>query len=57
MLEIGFDHKIPKLDFVSHLKVSLDNLKKQQHIANIPQKSEKKWKNLNFLLNGQNLLF
>jgi hypothetical protein len=53
VLEIGFDQKIPKLNFVSHLKISLENLKKKI----VPQKSEKKWKNLNFLLNGQNLLF
>ena len=52
MLEIGFGHKIPKLNFVSHLKISQENRKKNFY----DQTYQKKWKNLNFLLNGQYLL-
>ena len=55
--EIGFGHKIPKLNFVSHLKISQQNCRKKKLGPNIPKKSGKKWKNLNFLLNGQNPLF
>ena len=28
VLEIGFGHKIPKLNFVSHLKISQENCRK-----------------------------
>jgi hypothetical protein len=28
--EIGFGHKMPKLNFVSHIKISQENLRKNQ---------------------------
>ena len=40
MLEIGFDHKIAKLNFVSHSKISLENLTKKIY----DQTYQKKWK-------------
>ena len=38
--EIGFGHKIPKLNFVSHLKISQENCKKNFY----DQTYQKKWK-------------
>ena len=41
VLEIGFGHKIPKLNFVSHLKISQENLKKKNHMT---KHTKTKWK-------------
>ena len=41
VLEIGFGHKIHKLNFVSHLEISQQNCKKKNLLPNIPKKVEK----------------
>ena len=41
MVEIGFSHKIPKLNFVSHLKISQGIFRKKFY----DQTNQKKWKN------------
>ena len=41
VLEIGFGLKIPKLNFVSHLKISQENCRKNFLWPNIPKKVEK----------------
>ena len=46
MLEIGFDHKIPKVNFVSHLKISLENLTKKSYDQTYHKKVEKSAKTL-----------
>ena len=46
MLEIGFGHKIPKLNFVSHLKISQENLRKKSYDGTYNKKVEKSGKNL-----------
>ena len=46
MLEIGFEHKIPKLNFVSYLKISLENLTKKSYDQTYHKKVEKSGKTL-----------
>ena len=46
MLEIGFDHKIPELDFVSHLKISIENLTKKSYDQTYHKKVENSGKTL-----------
>ena len=46
MLEIGFGHKIPRLNFVSHLKISYENLRKKSYDGTYNKKVEKSGKNL-----------
>ena len=46
MLEIGFGHKIPRLDFVSHLKISQENLRKKSYDQTYHKKVEKSGKTL-----------
>ena len=53
MLEIGFGHKIPKLNFVSHLKISQENCRKKISWPNIPKKVEKSGKTLISWLMGK----
>ena len=53
MLEIGFDHKIPKLNFVSHLKISLENLRKKSYDQTYHKKVEKSGKTLISCLMGK----
>ena len=46
MLEIGFGHKIPKLNFVSHLKISQENLRKKSYDQTYYKKVENSGKTL-----------
>ena len=55
-----FIYRLDHNQKVSHLKISLENLRKKNHMTRVyqgTQHSTKKWENLNFLLNGQNPLF
>ena len=53
MLEIGFDHKTPKLNFVSNLKISLENLRKKSYDQTYHKKVEKSGKTLISCLMGK----
>ena len=53
MLEIGFGHKIPKLNFVSHLKISQENCREKILWSNMPKKVEKSGKTLISCLMGK----
>jgi hypothetical protein len=44
--EIGFGHEIPKLNVVSHLKISLENLRKKSYDQTYHKKMEKSGKTL-----------
>ena len=46
MLEIGFGHKIPKLNFVSHLEISQENFRKKNYDQTYYKKVEKSEKTL-----------
>ena len=52
MLEIGFGHKIPKLNFVSHLKISQENFRKNFYDQAYHKKVEKSEKTLISCLMG-----
>ena len=41
MPEIGFGHKIPKLNFVSHLEISQENFRKKFYDQTLCKKVEK----------------
>ena len=53
MLKTGFDHKIPKLNFVCHLKISLENLRKKIDDQTYHKKVEKSGKTLISCLMGK----
>ena len=53
MLEIGFGHKIPKLNFVSHLKISQENFRKKNYDQTYYKKVEKSEKTLISCLMGK----
>ena len=53
MLEIGFEHKIPKLNFVSNLKIRLENLRKKSYDQTYHKKVENRWKTSIFCLMGK----
>jgi hypothetical protein len=53
VLEIGFGHKIPKLKIVSHLKISLENLRKKSYDQTYHKKMEKSGKTLISCLMGK----
>ena len=53
MPEIGFDHEIPKLNVVSHLKFSLENLRKKSFDQTYHKKMEKSGKTLISCLMGK----
>jgi hypothetical protein len=53
VLEIGFGHKIPKLDFVSRLKISQEILKKKSYDQTYHKKMEKSLKTLISCLMGK----
>ena len=53
MLEIGFGHKIPRLNFVSDLKISQENLRKESYDQTYHKKVEKSGKTLISCLTGK----
>ena len=50
MLEIGFGHKIPKVNFVSHLKISQENFRKKLYDQTYHKKVEKIGKTFSCLM-------
>ena len=53
MPEIGFGHEITKLNVVSHLKISLENLREKNHVIKHTKKMEKSGKTLISCLMGK----
>ena len=53
MLEIGVGHKIPKLNFVSHLEISQENLRNKSYDQTYHKKVEKCGKTLISCLMGK----
>jgi hypothetical protein len=53
VLEIGFGHKIPKLNFVAHSKIYQENLRKKSYYQIYHNKVEKSGKTLISCLMGK----